>query len=69
MASARTQEMEEGASDNDDGNPVGTSPGATATPGTGRRGGRSATMGSDEWSRQRKDNHVGFRPSVLIHHL
>jgi len=24
----------------------------------GRRGGRSATMGSDEWSRQRKDNHV-----------
>ncbi|KAH9476866.1 Psilocybin cluster transcription regulator [Psilocybe cubensis] len=26
-------------------------------PTTGRRGGRSATMGSDEWSRQRKDNH------------
>lgn len=30
---------------------------STSAP-TGRRGGRSATMGSDEWSRQRKDNHV-----------
>ncbi|KAF5376022.1 hypothetical protein D9615_007720 [Tricholomella constricta] len=30
-----------------------SSPGTTTT----RRGGRSATMGSDEWSRQRKDNH------------
>lgn len=29
--------------------------GSTATRG---RGGRSATMGSDEWTRQRKDNHV-----------
>lgn len=31
-----------------------TSPGTTTTR---ARGGRSATMGSDEWSRQRKDNH------------
>nr|A0A286LEZ9.1 RecName: Full=Psilocybin cluster transcription regulator [Psilocybe cyanescens]ASU62247.1 putative transcriptional regulator [Psilocybe cyanescens] len=30
---------------------------STSTPSGGRRGGRSATMGSDEWSRQRKDNH------------
>ncbi|PPQ83217.1 putative transcriptional regulator [Psilocybe cyanescens] len=29
----------------------------TNAPTGGRRGGRSATMGSDEWSRQRKDNH------------
>ncbi|RDB23398.1 Transcriptional regulator CBF1 [Hypsizygus marmoreus] len=34
----------------------GTSPGASTTT-TRARGGRSATMGSDEWSRQRKDNH------------
>jgi len=32
----------------------------TTTPTGGRRSGRSATMGSDEWSRQRKDNHVGI---------
>ncbi|KAG6861810.1 hypothetical protein C0995_011691 [Termitomyces sp. Mi166 len=31
-----------------------TAPSPTATRG---RGGRSATMGSDEWTRQRKDNH------------
>ncbi|KAF5329402.1 hypothetical protein D9619_008977 [Psilocybe cf. subviscida] len=30
---------------------------ASASAGGSRRGGRSATMGSDEWSRQRKDNH------------
>lgn len=29
----------------------------TTAPTSGRRSGRSATMGSDEWSRQRKDNH------------
>jgi len=34
------------------------SPGAGTTPGTtGRRGARSAAMGTDEWTRQRKDNH------------
>ncbi|KAF8154219.1 hypothetical protein B0H34DRAFT_720962 [Crassisporium funariophilum] len=33
-------------------------PGGTGNTSSGnRRGGRSATMGSDEWSRQRKDNH------------
>ncbi|KAF8064064.1 hypothetical protein FPV67DRAFT_1420028, partial [Lyophyllum atratum] len=32
-----------------------SSPGASTTR---ARGGRSATMGSDEWSRQRKDNHA-----------
>ncbi|GLB44167.1 putative helix loop helix domain containing protein [Lyophyllum shimeji] len=35
----------------------GTSPSATAATTTRARGGRSATMGSDEWTRQRKDNH------------
>lgn len=70
------QEMEEGGSDVDDGGnisgPGGNGGGNTGNMGTpstppsgGRtRGSRSATMGSDEWSRQRKDNHVsGF------HHL
>ena len=32
---------------------------ANPQPGT-KRGGRSATMGSEEWTRQRKDNHVDF---------
>jgi hypothetical protein len=61
---ATRQEMEEGASGDDDGgemsgtgvNPTGAS--ATSPSGGRTRGGRSATMGSDEWSRQRKDNHV-----------
>lgn len=32
--------------------------GTTTASAGGRRGARSATMGTDEWSRQRKDNHV-----------
>ncbi|KAF9484201.1 hypothetical protein BDN70DRAFT_903818 [Pholiota conissans] len=36
-------------------NEAGQSP--VSAPSGGRRGGRSAAMGSDEWSRQRKDNH------------
>ncbi|KAF9054116.1 hypothetical protein BJ165DRAFT_685300 [Panaeolus papilionaceus] len=35
--------------------PPASAPATTST--GGRRGGRSATMGSDEWTRQRKDNH------------
>ncbi len=31
---------------------------SASAPSGGRRGGRTAAMGSDEWSRQRKDNHV-----------
>ena len=31
---------------------------SASAPTGGRRGGRTAAMGSDEWSRQRKDNHV-----------
>ena len=42
--------------------------GTASAPTGGRRSGRSATMGSDEWSRQRKDNHVGV-PSLLLYHL
>ncbi|KAG6836495.1 hypothetical protein H0H93_007524 [Arthromyces matolae] len=39
---------------------------ASAPTSTRGRGGRSATMGSDEWTRQRKDNHAsGFFPPVL----
>ena len=38
--------------------PSNTGPGATTSSGGGRRGARSTTMGTDEWSRQRKDNHV-----------
>lgn len=40
---------------------------STSAPTGGRRSGRSATMGSDEWSRQRKDNHVGVL--LLLHHI
>ncbi|KAF9559020.1 hypothetical protein CPC08DRAFT_666860 [Agrocybe pediades] len=32
-------------------------PSALPLPGAGRRGARGAAIGSDEWSRQRKDNH------------
>lgn len=31
-----------------------------------RRGGRSSTMGSDEWARQRKDNHVRSTPRTPL---
>ncbi|KAG6841793.1 hypothetical protein C0991_006677 [Blastosporella zonata] len=55
------QEMEEASEDDRRGQMGGgsqdmkpASPGATTARG---RGARSATMGSDEWSRQRKDNH------------
>ena len=37
--------------------------GTTTASAGGRRTSRSAAMGTDEWSRQRKDNHV----SVLFH--
>lgn len=30
------------------------------TPGGGSKRGRSATMGTEEWTRQRKDNHVRY---------
>ncbi|KAF8970717.1 hypothetical protein BDZ97DRAFT_1790677 [Flammula alnicola] len=49
-ASADSPSAKEGDGSND---PNQTNTGSTG----GRRGGRSATMGSDEWSRQRKDNH------------
>ena len=43
-------------------------PSATPTP-TRTRGARSANMGSDEWARQRKDNHVRLPlPNVLHSH-
>jgi hypothetical protein len=69
LSAVRAQETEEGGSDDDIGNTSGgggttsaTGRGAgNATGGTtSRRGGRSATMGSDEWSRMRKDNHACF---------
>jgi transcriptional regulator CBF1 len=58
-----------GAANSGVGGGIGTGPGrgasASAATGGGSTGGRtrsnrSATMGSDEWSRQRKDNHVRF---------
>jgi transcriptional regulator CBF1 len=53
----QAQEVEEGDSQSPSA-PKDASPGlSTGTTGT-RRGGRSATMGSDEWTRQRKDNHA-----------
>jgi transcriptional regulator CBF1 len=51
-------DMDDGGSDGEDGNEskdTKSSPPATTS---GKRGGRSATMGSEEWTRQRKDNHV-----------
>jgi len=40
-----------------DGSQSPVAPGATPASAGGRRSARSATMGTDEWSRQRKDNH------------
>lgn len=45
--------------------PKGTEPPAVPPP-TRTRGARSANMGSDEWARQRKDNHVRFIPSQFL---
>jgi hypothetical protein len=62
----RTQPMRhemDDVSDGDEGNEskeAKPSPSAT----TGKRGGRSATMGSEEWTRQRKDNHVSVKHSA-----
>jgi bHLH factor len=58
-----SHDMEEGVSDGDDGGNQsgpggGNGPESTPPSGGRTRGSRSATMGSDEWSRQRKDNHV-----------
>jgi hypothetical protein len=39
--------------------------GPTSASAGGRRSARSATMGTDEWSRQRKDNHVSIFISLL----
>lgn len=42
--------------------PKGTEPPSAVPTPTRTRGARSANMGSDEWARQRKDNHVRFIP-------
>ena len=42
--------------------PKGAEPPSAVPPPTRTRGARSANMGSDEWARQRKDNHVRFMP-------
>lgn len=47
--------------------PPASAPATTST--GGRRGGRSATMGSDEWTRQRKDNHVWLPRFDLLQHM
>jgi hypothetical protein len=44
------------------GMPEGLSPGGSG----GRRGGRNATMSNDEWTRQRKDNHVCTSPVLFV---
>lgn len=68
-AQPQAQEVEEG----DSGAARSVSVGKDATPSlssgatTTRRGGRSATMGSDEWTRQRKDNHASsFQFSLAL---
>lgn len=51
------QEGEEPKKDSDDGDKAKGAP--TSGTGSGRtRGNRTAAMGTDEWARQRKDNHV-----------
>lgn len=61
MSAARTQQLgqeaDDGGSDGDDGNDN-KDGNPSPPPQGGKRSGRSATMGSEEWSRQRKDNHV-----------
>jgi bHLH factor len=56
----QAQEAEEGDNSVGQSASVGKdeSPGLTTGTTSTRRGGRSATMGSDEWTRQRKDNHA-----------
>jgi hypothetical protein len=46
--------------------PKGTEPSSAVPPPTRTRGARSANMGSDEWARQRKDNHVRFIPVQFL---
>lgn len=46
--------------------PKGTEPPPAVPPPTRTRGARSANMGSDEWARQRKDNHVRFIPFQFL---
>jgi transcriptional regulator CBF1 len=48
-----------------DGSDSPSAPGTTTANAGGRRSARSATMGTDEWSRQRKDNHVSVFFSLL----
>lgn len=53
------QEAEDANKDSDDGDKPKTASASGA--GSGRtRGNRTAAMGTDEWARQRKDNHVRF---------
>ena len=49
-----------------DGSASPSAAGPTTTGAGGRRGARSATMGSDEWSRQRKDNHVNIFSFIFL---
>jgi transcriptional regulator CBF1 len=69
-AAAGGEEMDDVVSEGEGGGQGGEgqgqgSPGGTGVQGQaqgqgGRARGRAATMGSDEWSRQRKDNHVSW---------
>jgi len=58
MQPLHAQEQDDGGSDGDDGND--NKDQQTPPPTTGKRSSRGATMGSEEWTRQRKDNHVGL---------
>ena len=51
---------EDGVVPEPDGSESPAGAGATTASAGGRRSARSATMGTDEWSRQRKDNHVSI---------
>jgi len=51
------QDMDDGGSDGEEGNEMKDAKMSPPAPTSGKRGGRSATMGSEEWTRQRKDNH------------
>lgn len=62
------QEQDDGGSDGDDMHDSKDGQ-QSPPPSSGKRNARSATMGTEEWSRQRKDNHVSLRSQTNLQSL
>lgn len=60
------QQQEDGNAGDDAQNLANASDGSQAPAGGGRRNANRASMSTDEWTRQRKDNHVRFLICYLI---